>query len=83
MNHTSFKKGSRIRGSKMMASLMANRGEWIGNYTVSDLKAIWHYCREDFEDFIGILAWLETLTPEKRLAQLSAAHDLMRARVKV
>ncbi len=60
---------------------MAERGaggkrmiKW--EYSEEDLRAIWEFVRGDFDGFIDLLKWLESLSPEKADEQLASARTL-------
>jgi hypothetical protein len=43
-------------------------------YSPDDLRAIWVFVQHDFERFLELLAWLETLADPERDEQLEAAR---------
>lgn len=49
-------------------------------YSANDLRAIWDFCRHDFERLLELMAWLETLDYCKFNEQIRAAKDLARTR---
>jgi hypothetical protein len=47
-------------------------------YTSEDLRAIWDFCGCDFEQFLSLLEWLETLTDSARATQIESAHWIVK-----
>jgi hypothetical protein len=48
----------------------------IAQYSPDDLRAIWDFGHQDFENFLELLGWLETLSSKDRDQQLTAAQSL-------
>jgi hypothetical protein len=36
-------------------------------YSVEDLRELWDFCQQDFDRFLALIVWLETL-PDRRAA---------------
>lgn len=49
-------------------------------YTLEDLQAIWDFVKHDFDSFLELLSWLETLPNVHCAEQLESAHALAKAR---
>jgi hypothetical protein len=44
------------------------------SYTTDDLRSIWLFSRQNFDTFIELLEWLETLSVSEFDKQVSSAH---------
>jgi hypothetical protein len=53
----------------------------VGRYTRDDLRATWEFAHHDFEGFLSLLAWLETLSDVELEVQIEAARYLARRSV--
>jgi hypothetical protein len=39
------------------------------SYNLDDLRELWSFCQHDFERFLALIMWLETL-PDRRAAKV-------------
>lgn len=51
-------------------------------YTADDLRACWSFVRQDFERFLDLIAWLDSLPEGARAQQLESARSIFRDREK-
>ena len=52
-------------------------------YTARDLRVCWEFCQHDFERFLELLFWMESLDAKERSTQLETARYCVQARGKV
>ena len=48
-------------------------------YTPDDLRSLWDFCQHDFERFLELLVWLETLPAKDHGKQIDASNDIRRS----